>query len=95
MRDILTFFAMSKAILQRRYPMPWKTFFLVLFCIFYFVSPIDLLPDVLPILGITDDVTFILLVLAVIRRDLDKYRATLTAPKDNVIDIGDINEHKK
>ena len=95
MKDILTFFAMTKDIMRRRYPMPWKTFLLTVFCVFYFVSPIDLFPDVLPILGITDDITFILLVLAVIRKELDKYRATLTPPTHNVIDIGDINEHKK
>ncbi len=94
-KDILGFFSMTKAILQRRYPMPWKSFFLALFCVIYFVSPIDLFPDVLPILGITDDATFILLVLAVIRRDIQKYRASLTPPKENIIDLGDIDQHKK
>ena len=95
MKDILTFFAMTKDILRRRYPMPWKTLFLTLFCVVYFLSPIDLLPDVFPLLGITDDVTFVLLVLAVIRKELDTYRASWMSPTENVIDIGDINEHKK
>ena len=86
---------MLKAILQRRYPMPWKSFLLSLLALVYFISPIDLFPDILPVLGITDDVTFILLVLAVIRQDIHKYRTSLTPPKENVIDIGDISEHKK
>lgn len=88
---------MCRAILQRRYPMPWKTFFVALFCAFYLLSPVDLLPDVMPLLGITDDATFVLLVLAMIKQELAKYKqtASLKPPKDNVIDAGDIKDHKK
>ena len=95
MKDILTFFQMAKAILQRRYPMPWKTFILAIICVGYVISPFDILPDVLPLLGITDDATFILLVIAVLQKDLAKYSSSLQTPKDKVIDLGDINEHKK
>jgi len=95
MNDIMTFFAMLKAILKRQYPMPWKTFFLAVLCAVYVLSPIDLLPDVMPLLGITDDATFILLVGAVLQKDLNKYRASLKTPKDKVIDLGDIKDHKK
>lgn len=95
MKDIRTFFSMTAAILKGRYPMPWKTFLLALLCLIYVVSPADLLPDVLPLLGIADDATFVLLVVAMIRRELDKYRASLKPPQDNVIDLGDINDHKK
>jgi len=95
MKDIVTFFQMSKAILQRRYPMPWKTFFLAILCAIYVLSPVDILPDILPILGITDDAAFIVLVVALLQKDLAKYRASLKAPAENIIDIGDIKEHKK
>ena len=95
MKDIVTFFAMLKAILRRQYPMPWKTFFLALLCFVYVLSPIDFLPDVMPLLGITDDATFILLVVAMLQKDLDKYRQSLQGPKDKVIDLGDIKDHKK
>ena len=86
---------MCRAILARRYPMPWKTFLTGLLCAVYVLSPVDILPDVLPVLGITDDATFILLVLAMIKKDMDKYRTSLRPPADKVIDLGDINEHKK
>lgn len=95
MRDVKTFFDMTAAVLKGRYPMPWKTFFVALLCAVYVVSPVDLLPDVLPILGITDDVTFILLTLAMLKKELAKYRSSLTPPKENVIDAGDIKDHKK
>ncbi len=88
---------MLAAVLKRRYPMPWKTFFAALFCMFYLLSPVDLLPDIMPLLGITDDATFVFLILALIRQDLGKYRqaTSLKPPKDNVIDAGDIKDHKK
>ena len=95
MKDILTFFSMLKAILRRTYPMPWKTFILGVLCFIYVLSPVDLLPDVMPLLGITDDATFILLVMALLQKDLTKYRAWLQAPQDKVIDLGDISQHKK
>ena len=76
--------------------MPWKTFFVALFCLFYLFSPVDLLPDIMPLLGITDDATFVFLVLAMIKQDIAKYKNTrLSPPKDNVIDAGDIKDHKK
>ena len=95
MKDILTFFDMLKAIIRRKYPVPWMTFILAILCFFYVLSPIDILPDVMPLLGITDDATFILLVGAMLQKDLTKYRASLEEPKDKVIDLGDIKDHKK
>ncbi|MBR3604268.1 MAG: DUF1232 domain-containing protein [Elusimicrobiaceae bacterium] len=97
MNDFKTFFSMMRAVLQRRYPMPWKTFFVALFCVFYLFSPVDLLPDIMPLLGITDDATFVLLVLALIKQDLNKFKQTtsLKPPKEDVIDAGDIKDHKK
>ena len=95
MKDIMTFFAMLKAIVRGRYPVPWKTFILTILCFIYVLSPVDILPDVLPVLGITDDATFILLVVAMLQKDLAKYRTSLQAPKDKTIDLGDIKDHKK
>ena len=95
MKDIVSFFDMLKAILQRRYPMPWKTFILGILCIVYVLSPLDLLPDVMPLLGITDDAAFIVLVVALLQKDIANYRASLMPKQDKIIDAGDIKEHKK
>ena len=95
MRNIQDFFKMSWAVLRGRFPFPWKTALLALACLAYLLCPIDLIPDVLPVLGITDDATFILLVLALLKKDISRYRAAQRPPRENVIDIGDIGQHKK
>ena len=72
--DVQSFFPMLWAILRRKYKMPWGTFFWALLCLIYVISPVDALPDVLPVLGITDDGAFILLVLTMLHKDLVAYR---------------------
>ena len=66
---------MAWAILRGRWKMPWATLFWAILCLVYVVSPIYLLPDVMPVLGITDDGAFILLVLALLHKDLEAFRA--------------------
>src|SRR5688572_17567215 len=34
---------------------PWKTMLIIIGALIYFVNPIDLLPDLIPITGLTDD----------------------------------------
>nr|QGT50608.1 hypothetical protein Elusimicrob1349_0780 [uncultured Elusimicrobia bacterium] len=72
--DVSSFFPMLWAVLRGKYKMPWNTLFWALLCLVYVVSPIDLLPDVLPVLGITDDGAFILLVLSLLHNDLAAFR---------------------
>ncbi len=66
---------MAWAILRGRWKMPWNTLFWAVLCVIYLLSPIDMLPDVLPLLGITDDGAFILLVLTLVHKDLAAFRA--------------------
>ena len=68
-KDFASFFPMLWAVLRGKYKMPWATLFWALLCLVYMISPIDLLPDVLPVLGITDDGAFVLLVLAMLHKD--------------------------
>ncbi|MFD1818331.1 Protein of unknown function [Pseudarcicella hirudinis] len=39
---------------------PWQTIVKIIAVLIYFVSPIDLIPDVLPAIGLTDDLALIL-----------------------------------
>lgn len=73
-RDIGSFFAMMRAVFRGQYKMPWGTFFWAVLCLFYFVSPIDLLPDILPLLGIADDGAFLVFVLMLIHKDVTAFR---------------------
>lgn len=62
--------------------MPWKTFFLALICAVYFLSPIDMLPDIVPLLGFADDGAFIVFVLLLVHQDLQTFRQHQIQEKD-------------
>ena len=49
----------------------------IIIALLYFVSPIDLLPDVIPGVGYTDDVAVIVLVFKQIDSDVEKYKTWL------------------
>ena len=51
---------------------PVKSIIAILAALIYVLSPIDLFPDVIPIIGYIDDATVILLVLKLVKDDLDK-----------------------
>ncbi len=53
---------------------PLKTLLLSLLALVYFLSPIDLISDFIPAVGLLDDVTVVLLLLSAIRKDLDRFR---------------------
>ena len=54
--------------------LPWKTLIRVIAVLIYFVSPIDILPDFLPIVGLTDDIALMLWLFSGMRDDIDKFR---------------------
>lgn len=72
--DLPTVFPMMWAVLRGKFKMPWSTLFWAVLCLVYVVSPVDLLPDVLPLLGIADDGAFILLVLSLLHNDVRRFR---------------------
>ena len=86
---VRTLFSMAWAVLRGKYKFPWISVLSTIVCIIYVVSPVDLLPDVMPLLGITDDGAFILLVLALWKKDLSAYRNAVAQPKpdETVVDV--------
>ena len=46
----------------------------VIAVLIYFVSPIDILPDFLPIVGLTDDIALMLWLFSGIKDDIEKFR---------------------
>lgn len=72
--DLPTVFPMMWAVLRGKFKMPWSTLFWAVLCFIYVLSPVDLLPDVLPLLGIADDGAFILLVLSLLHNDVQRFR---------------------
>lgn len=53
---------------------PWKTLVSIVAVLIYFVSPIDFIPDFLPVIGITDDIALVLWLVNTIGKDLDRFR---------------------
>src|SRR5919199_2030808 len=65
--------------------LPWKTLIRMIAVLIYFVSPIDILPDFLPIVGLTDDIALMLWLFSGIKDDIEKFRhweQTNTATQD-------------
>ena len=54
--------------------LPWKTLLRIIAVMIYFVSPIDILPDFLPIVGLTDDIALMLWLFSGIKDDIEKFR---------------------
>lgn len=52
---------------------PWKMVVTVLAAIIYFLNPIDLIPDFIPGLGLTDDFSVLLWVYNSINTEIDKF----------------------
>jgi len=52
---------------------PWRTIAMISAAILYFINPFDMVPDVLPLLGITDDAILFATVFKSIQADLEKY----------------------
>jgi uncharacterized membrane protein YkvA (DUF1232 family) len=52
---------------------PWRTIVLSLAGIIYFVNPLDLVPDFLPMFGFLDDAGVLAFVLQSIRKDIERF----------------------
>jgi uncharacterized membrane protein YkvA (DUF1232 family) len=53
--------------------LPWKSLISIVAVLIYFVSPIDLIPDFLPIIGITDDVALVVWLIKTLGDDVRKF----------------------
>ncbi len=64
-----------KAYIKREYRIvPWKTLTRIIAVLIYFLSPIDVIPDLLPVIGLTDDIALVVWLFNAIRDDLDAFR---------------------
>ncbi|MDI5921655.1 DUF1232 domain-containing protein [Halomonas sp. LR5S13] len=75
-RALRLFLPMTRDVLLRRYrPVPWGAFLWMLVALAYLVSPLDLIPDMLVLLGLVDDVVIVGWLLTRVDRRLAGYRA--------------------
>jgi len=53
--------------------LPWKSLVSIVAVLLYFVSPIDIIPDFLPVIGITDDVALVIWLIKTLGSDINKF----------------------
>lgn len=51
-----------------------QSILLLVFALIYFITPLDLLPDFIPGLGFTDDISIVLFILKSLESDIDEFR---------------------
>lgn len=68
------FFRMLKSYTTHQYTViPWGSIVMITGAIIYFVTPVDLILDWIPLLGFIDDAAVVVFVIRQIRSDLDKF----------------------
>jgi len=72
--NLKAFFRLMKAYLSREYTaIPWGSIVLVVAAILYFVSPLDLVPDWIPLAGYVDDAAVLMFMLRQMGKDLERF----------------------
>ena len=71
---IFVFGRMSKAYALGHYrDVSWKTMLIVVAAVIYFVNPLDLLPDLIPVAGLTDDFAVLMWVYSSVASEIEKF----------------------
>jgi uncharacterized membrane protein YkvA (DUF1232 family) len=52
---------------------PWRTMLILLAAVIYFINPLDLIPDLLPVAGFTDDFAILIWAYKSIEEEIDKF----------------------
>ncbi len=69
-----TFGRLVKAYATGQYrEIPWKTMLIILGAVIYFVNPLDLIPDLVPGLGLTDDFGVLIWAYNAVSAEIDKF----------------------
>jgi uncharacterized membrane protein YkvA (DUF1232 family) len=72
LRDVRTLFEL---LTDRSFSVPWTTTAAVVFGLAYFLMSVDVIPDVLPVVGFLDDAAVIAEVIYLVSGDIRRFRA--------------------
>ncbi|UTV29031.1 YkvA family protein [Photobacterium atrarenae] len=83
---VVSMFALIKAYWQGEYrEIPWFTIAAIVAALLYVFNPMDLLPDVLPFVGLVDDAMVIATCLKLVKQDLSRFeewqQSSMTSPR--------------
>ena len=73
-RQVGTLLRMLKAYINGEYrQIPWKSLLMIIGSLIYFMMPLDLIPDFIPVTGFADDIAIIFLVFNSINEDIEAF----------------------
>lgn len=72
-------FSMLADSFNSKYPVPKKTVLVITLSLLYLISPVDFLPDIIPLLGFADDIALLAFAFNLIKDDLENYKAWKTS----------------
>lgn len=76
--DIETAYHLLRDYSTRRYrEIPWKSIAAIVAALLYVLNPLDMLPDVIPFVGLIDDAGVLAICWRLVRNDIDAYRRFL------------------
>jgi uncharacterized membrane protein YkvA (DUF1232 family) len=67
-------FSMLVDSFKGKYPFPKRTAIVLTLAFLYLISPVDIAPDIFPVIGFVDDVAVLAFAASFIKGDLEKYR---------------------
>jgi uncharacterized membrane protein YkvA (DUF1232 family) len=71
---LLIFSRLSRAYASGEYKaLPWKSVMTILAAIIYFMNPVDLIPDFIPGIGLTDDFGVLIWVYNALSAEIDRF----------------------
>lgn len=74
LEKIRTFLRMLRAYISGEYrQIPWKSLLMIIGSLLYFLMPLDLIPDFIPVTGLADDISIIFLVFNSINEDIEAF----------------------
>lgn len=73
---------MVRAFISGRYrEVPWKSIVVLVAGLLYFVTPIDMIPDFIPALGLLDDAAMVAFIFRILNEDIEAFLAWETKQK--------------
>ena len=78
LKDVKVYFRMLSDVFSRRYTrVPKGTVAAIIGSLLYVLSPVDLIPDMIPVIGYLDDAAVLALCLKFVKHDVDEYKRVM------------------